>query len=150
MSGKWNLAGVPHRGWSYIDYEDLGAPLAVCEMCEKQEIRHVHVVSHPDYAETLRVGCDCAEKLTGDYVTPAERERAAQNWTARLRNFLKLTWNDGRYGSQSARWKGERLLIAPRGGGWIAKVNGEGGRRVFPSATDAKKAIFRFFDKPAD
>lgn len=148
MSGKWRLAGVPHRGWSYVDYEDLGEPSEICEMCERQEIRHVHTVSHPEYPDTLRVGCDCAEKLTGDYVTPARREREAKNWAARLTNFLQRTWNPGRHGSESSRWKGKRLLVAPRGTRWIAKVDGEGARKTFPSASEAKKAIFRFFDKP--
>jgi hypothetical protein len=44
MVGKWSQAGVPHRGWSCVGVEDLGAPEATCEMCETQKIRYVHPV----------------------------------------------------------------------------------------------------------
>jgi hypothetical protein len=148
MSGKWSQPNVPHRGWSYVDYEDLGQPLETCEMCERQEIRHVHIVSHPDYPSTLRVGCDCAEKLTGDYSTPTERERSHKNWLARLNRFLTKGWEAGRYGSLYRRWKGRSLLVAPKGAGWIAKAEDEGGRKTFVSVVDAKRALFHFFDPP--
>lgn len=49
--GKWSMPGVPHKGWTCIDIEDLGAPDAVCEMCERQDIRYVHAMEHPDYPE---------------------------------------------------------------------------------------------------
>ena len=42
MSGKWSQIGVPHRGWTCVSVDDLGAPDAVCEMCETQAIRYVH------------------------------------------------------------------------------------------------------------
>jgi len=41
-TGKWSQAGVPHRGWTCVDIDDLGEPSATCEMCETQEIRYVH------------------------------------------------------------------------------------------------------------
>ena len=40
-TGKWSQAGVPHKGWIWVDIEDLGEPSATCEMCETQEIRYV-------------------------------------------------------------------------------------------------------------
>jgi hypothetical protein len=57
MSGKWEIPGVPHRGWTCVDVEDLGAPDAGCEMCEVMEIRYVHYMQRPTYAEELAVGC---------------------------------------------------------------------------------------------
>lgn len=54
--GKWSVPGVPHKGWTCIDIEDLGAPDAICEMCERQDIRYVHTIQNPDYAGTLHCG----------------------------------------------------------------------------------------------
>ena len=45
--GKWSQPGVPHKGWSCDHVVDLGIyERAICEMCEKQEIRFVHSMSH--------------------------------------------------------------------------------------------------------
>ncbi len=64
--GKWSIAGVPHKGWTCVDIEDLGEPSAECEMCESQSIRYVHHMQHPQYANVLAVGCVCAGHMEGD------------------------------------------------------------------------------------
>jgi hypothetical protein len=38
-TGKWAQPGVPHRGWTCINVEDLGEPLHTCEMCEVMVVR---------------------------------------------------------------------------------------------------------------
>ena len=53
--GKWARKGVPHKGWTCESVEDLDRADAVCEMCESQAIRFVHEMTHPEYAEPLRV-----------------------------------------------------------------------------------------------
>lgn len=35
--GEWAQCGVPHKGWTCVDIEDLGEPSAVCEMCERRK-----------------------------------------------------------------------------------------------------------------
>jgi hypothetical protein len=119
-----------------------------CEMCEKEEIRHIHDVSHPDYPAVLHVGCVCAENLTNDYAAPRAAEAAVKRHRSRLRTFLDKGWKAGRNGSLSRAWKGHRVLLAPRGQGWIAKVDGQGGRKVFGAREDAGAAVFRHFDPP--
>jgi hypothetical protein len=147
-SGKWRDPGVPHRGWTYLGCEDSGYLSMTCEMCEKEEIRHIHTVSHPDYPVELSVGCICAENLTCDYVAPRAAEAAVKRRRSRLKTFLNKGWNPGQNGSFSRAWKGHRVLVAPRGGGWIAKVDGDGGRKVFPARNDGGSAVFRHFDPP--
>jgi hypothetical protein len=39
ITGKWIQPGVPHKGWTCVDIEDLDAPDSICEMCEVQEER---------------------------------------------------------------------------------------------------------------
>ena len=46
-SGKWAQPGVPHKGWTRVDIEDLGEPSEVCAMREIQEIRYVHHMQPP-------------------------------------------------------------------------------------------------------
>lgn len=57
-------------------------------MCEKEEIRQVHYVSHPDYPTELRVGCVCAENLTEDYAGPRAAEAAVKRYRSRQKTFL--------------------------------------------------------------
>jgi hypothetical protein len=54
--------------------EDLSAPDEICEMCEFAEIRYVHIMQHPDYPETLRVGCVCAENMGDEYARDREKD----------------------------------------------------------------------------
>ncbi len=147
-TGKWRDPGVPHKGWTYLGCEDSGSLSMTCEMCEKEEIRHIHTVSHPDYPADLRVGCVCAENLTEDYAAPRAAEAAVKRHRTRLKTFLERGWRPGRHGSFWRAWKGRRVLVAPRAGGWIALVDGEGGRKLFPARADAGAAVFRHFDPP--
>jgi hypothetical protein len=82
--GKWSQPGVPHRGWTCEGVEDLGEPDAICEMCERQEIRYVHTMVHPEYPDKLACGCVCAghmERGAADddiaLLVAAAREREA-------------------------------------------------------------------------
>lgn len=115
-------------------------------MCEKEQIRHIHTVSHRDYPGQLQVGCVCAENMTGDYVRPRVAEGAVKRRRARLKAFINDRWSSGSNGSFSRKWNGHRVLLAPRASGWIAKVDGEGGRRVFTNRDEAAAAVFRHFD----
>ncbi|CAH1690639.1 conserved hypothetical protein [Hyphomicrobiales bacterium] len=147
-TGKWRDPGVPHKGWDYVGCEDSGSLSMICEMCEKEEIRHIHTVTHPDFPTELHVGCVCAENLTSDYAKPRAAEAALKRRRARLKTFLTKGWRQGLNGSLSRAWKGRRVLLAPRGIGWIAKVNGAGGRKIFSARDDAGTAVFSYFDRP--
>jgi hypothetical protein len=147
-TGKWRDPGVPHKGWTYNGCEDSGSLSMTCEMCEKEEIRHIHYVSHPDYPTELQVGCVCAENLTADYLGPRAAEAAVKRHRSRQKTFLSKGWKAGLNGSFSRAWNGRRVLLAPRGRGWIAKVDGEGGRRLFAGREEAGAAVFQHFDPP--
>ena len=79
---EWNKAGIPHKGWSCVDVEDIAEyfddaeeiEYEQCEMCGRERIRFVHIMRHPDYPDELRVGCVCAEKMSDDYVNPRRAE----------------------------------------------------------------------------
>lgn len=145
-TGKWRDAGVPHKGWNYLGCEDSGSLSMTCEMCEKEEIRHIHYVSHADYPTQLQVGCVCAEHLTDDYAGPRAAEAAVKQHRSRQKRFLNNGWKAGLNGSFSRAWHGRRVLLAPRGQRWIAKVDGNGGRKTFAGRDEAGAAVFQHFD----
>src|SRR5665647_1546165 len=90
--GKWSQAGVPHRGWTCVDIEDLGRPLRSCEMCESQIIRHVHFMEHPDNPEVLEVGCICAGHMEGDLVAAERREAGMRSRAGKRSRWLSRKW----------------------------------------------------------
>jgi hypothetical protein len=90
--GKWSEPGVPHRGWTCAGVEDLEEPSQVCAMCESATVRYVHYMKHPDYPETLGVGCICAEHMENDYVNPRLREHRLRSRTRRGRTWAQRQW----------------------------------------------------------
>src|SRR5260221_13852227 len=99
MHGKWSLPGVPQKGWSCVGVDDLGSPDAICEMCEIQQIRYVHTMTHPDYASDLEVGCVCAEHMEDDYVRPRMREKALRSAAGRKKKWLSRSWKISKRGN---------------------------------------------------
>ena len=91
---RWDNPGIPHKGWTLIGYEDIREDALddedfeyeTCEMCHNERIRYVHILTHPDYNGEIRVGCDCACKMTDDYVSHPEHERQMRNRAARRNN----------------------------------------------------------------
>jgi hypothetical protein len=83
MSCGRYLPSLPaHKGWTAIDVTDLDEPTGECEACGKQEVRYIHLLTHPEHP-SISVGCVCAGKLSADYVNPAARERELRNKASR-------------------------------------------------------------------
>lgn len=120
--GKWSQAGVPHKGWQCIDVEDLGAPNAVCEMCESQEIRYVHYMEHRDYQNVLGAGCVCAGHMEDDYVGARKRERALKNASLRRVNWLKRKWRKSAKGNPYLNTDGYNVVVFRVGNKWSGAV----------------------------
>jgi hypothetical protein len=141
---RWTTPGVPHKGWVWLGVEDVGEPEHTCEMCGQEGIRFVHTVSHAEYRD-LEVGCVCAEKMCLDYDRPRRHETKLRN-----REAARVRWL-GRFSNVSSNgnfWMKEdgRLLVVfrvrSRPGLWKAKIGSVFGQRFYPSADDAKLAVF--------
>jgi hypothetical protein len=92
MNNLWNNPGVPHKGWTELTVDDLEEATHCCEMCGKEEIRYVHVMSHPEH-ENLSVGFVCAERMSNDYVRSKENLKQARLLSTNKRNwFNKTQW----------------------------------------------------------
>lgn len=147
--GKWSQPNVPHKGWSCIDVEDLGATEAVCEMCEAQEIRYIHYMTHPDHHEILGVGCVCAEHMEEDYAAPRRRERLLRNSAERKRRWLSRNWRTSTKGNAYLNTDGFNITIFEmRGGTWggvlTDRESGQsiGSKRRYATEDQAKLAAF--------
>ena len=158
---RWSKKGLPHKGWRYVGVEDLGEGLAPgerieyeqCEICGNEKIRYVHILTHPEVDGELRVGCDCASKLTDDYVDPQQRERDLKNRLNRKKNFAKQDWYvHPRSGNLVLPYKGDYLTIIKSKYGnlgiayksnYVWKYRG---KNIYDMET-AKQAAFELFDE---
>lgn len=147
-SGKWRAAGVPQKGWSCVDIEDLGEPNMTCEMCEVTEIRYVHYMEHENYAHTLACGCICAAYMEGSYKRAAARERTMKNAASRRKNWVKRKWRTSSKGNPVLKTDGFLITVFKKGNLWSASIKGAGSdevsflKRKTVSVEEAKLAVF--------
>lgn len=147
MSNYWNTAGIPHKGWEYetiIDLKEEGEDYETCMMCGREEIRYVHVVSHDEVAETYRVGCVCAEKMTDDYANPKERQKRLENRAKRKESWKYREWKQSQKGNEYLKFEGHLLLIYTdkKSGKFKCKIDDEFGSKSYKYLSEAKAGIF--------
>jgi hypothetical protein len=163
--GKWSQPGVPHKGWACVGWNDLGRDKReICEMCERMEIRYVHVMEHKDYLDTLRCGCVCAGNMSGDMVSARQREKTMRNHAAERHRLeqqagtkstawgklssdgifkvSKILWGVSVNGNPYCNLGNYHLVVYPRDGNWVVQVThqptGQKVRYRFATAEDAK------------
>lgn len=115
----WTTPGIPHKGWSLIDVEDIrdeGQPewetnYETCMMCGNEKIRFVHIVEHPEVKEDFRVGCICAGRMTDDYITPERREVELRNRASRRANWSNKQWKCSKKGNYYLKKDDHHLTI---------------------------------------
>ena len=116
--GKWSEKGIPHKGWDCVDVEDLGQPSEICEMCESQEIRYVHIMAHPNYESDLRCGHMCAGHMSSDYVGANHRETKMKNAAIRRKKFLKRKWRKSKKGNSTIELNDYPVTVFQQFGRW--------------------------------
>ena len=93
MTNLWNNPDVPHKGWHEETVIDTEAAVHTCEMCNKEEIRFIHVMLHPEHSEALHVGCVCAEKMSNDYISSQKNLKRAKLLANNKKTWLRdSTW----------------------------------------------------------
>lgn len=107
-------------------------------------------LSHPDYVGILRVGCDCACRMTEDYDTPCEYERRAKNRSNRKSNFLKKEWQLNHKGNYVLRYRGKNITAIKRNGSWGVCLDGRWswkykGKRIY-DLNILKLVVFEEFE----
>ena len=153
MANYWNQQGIPHRGWTLddvIDIRDNGqeeweTDYESCMMCGNEGIRFVHIVSHPEMEEDFKVGCVCAEKMTGDYINPKLKEKDLQNRARRRNNWINKTWKISKQGNTYLKHDGQLLVIFKdkKTSKFIVKIDDTYGKQSFQSLNEAKIVAFK-------
>jgi hypothetical protein len=147
-TGKWRLPNVPHKGWECDFVEDLGSPLAICEMCEEQVIRYVHHMRHPDYDGELACGCICAGHMEESLVWARRRERQLKNRLTRRSKWACRKWRVSAAGNPYLNSGEFNVVVYPRQQGQSWRVSHRVTGRtyfsphVYASEVAAKVAIF--------
>ena len=134
------------------DIEDLGEPSLTCEMCETQEIRYVHHMTHPTFETELAVGCVCAGNLEQDYEGARRREATFKNSQARKKNWLTRKWRASPNGNSYINVDGYNVVVfpdrRPHPRSWSFRVtnrktgNPGQARKPYPSEDAAKLRAF--------
>jgi hypothetical protein len=149
--GQWSKSGVPHKGWTCVDIEDLGEPRETCAMCETQ-IRFIHHMTHPDYPESLAVGCICAGHMEGDYAAARQRENQLRKTSTRRSRWLTRKWRTSSQGNHFLNTDGYNIVVFSKWNGMGFRINTPDGRSLFsrssyPTLERAKLAAFEALTK---
>jgi len=146
--GKWSVAGVPHKGWTCVDIDDLGSPSEECEICESQTIRYVHHMAHPEYPDVLHVGCVCAGHMEGDLAASRDREVSMKSRATKRKRWTTRAWKISAKGNPHITAVGYRITGYKRRGDWAFTVaalddsNVHHSRRNFKTINEAKFSAF--------
>lgn len=130
----------PKFGWEFFGWEDLGQPTGSCDCCGRA-IRYVFIISHADW-ETTEVGETCCDNLTSTQVASGFME-SKRRYADMLKRFVSSKrWH--LYPGDIHHITQNKMIIriGRDAGGYRLFVNGIAGRQVYPSALDAKVAIF--------
>ena len=150
MPGLIDNPEVPREDWRCMEVADLlekhtGQKTIVCEMCGEVTIRFVHIMEHDNFDEVLGVCVSCAEKMTGDEANPRRVERGIRNKSAARDEWLARHW----YLSVRDNWvvnvEGVNMGVFPvkfQNGLWSCRIDNKFFKGMYPSAEEAKYALF--------
>jgi len=151
--GKWSQPDVPHKGWVCVDIEDLGDLSAVCEMCEKQLIRYVHYMEHPNYDKILSVGCVCAGHMENNYESAKRRDDFMKSRNNKRKKWLNRNWKTSAKGNEYIKSDGYIIVMKYKNTYWSALIQSEDkkfeiwSKRKYQSINEAKLAAFDYLTK---
>lgn len=82
-------ATLPRKGWLCVEVSDHGDYLKDCQWCGVAQFRYGHLMTHPEVADQIEVGCVCAEKMAQDYNGKAA-ERKMRSIESNRRRFNRV------------------------------------------------------------
>ena len=150
-TGKWLRHDVPHREWRCIEIEDIGSADKECEMCEKENIRYVHLMEHNNY-ENLSVGCICAGHMEGDIAAAESRDAQLKSRIQRRGNWLNLNWKTSEKGNPYLKTRKNNYdstahiiaITTGRFGRFSASIDKQFLNKWYDTSNEAKLAAFDY------
>lgn len=147
--GKWSQDGVPHKEWVCVGTDEDENASTLCEMCEHQHIRYIHIMEHPRYPDRLKVGQVCAGNMEGDLFASEYRDKAMRHLSARRSNFPKLKgWKASKAGNVYIKTSEEAIVtvIVGKNGMFLYSVKYSGtvsySKMTYNNVESAARAAF--------
>lgn len=120
---SYKKQNFPRDGWSCINVVDHGEAIARCDACGRHRIRHAHMLTHPQWPQTIECGCICAGKLEGDIAKAKRREKIIHRRSARRHKWTDhKQWNLLPNGVWKNDGQGWQSIIYPTPNGWAGLV----------------------------
>jgi hypothetical protein len=142
-SARWDQPGIPHKGWLWVDINDLDEPIGTCGMCGQPNVRYMHQLEHCETGQTIEVGCVCAEKMTDDYLNPREREAAfISRRLQRARFPMRKGWRTSAKGNKFIRFDGHHVVVFRYGSHWAYRADGSPSDYAYETWDEAAKEAF--------
>jgi hypothetical protein len=138
--------GFPHRGWRHLDCVDRQTADNLCQYCGKRHVRYVHVLSNPDWPQTIDTGCVCAADL-GLEEEASKAERDVRNRTSRLERFLVNGWKISKNGNPYRTYCNVRIAICSTRGDCKICINSQMGQKFFRYQKEAMTHAFNYIEK---
>jgi len=120
-----------------------------CQACGKDHVRFIHIMEHPEYPKSLRVGSVCAEHLEDNSDAPNERERKIISRQKLKMNFPSKDWKYNKNGNLYLIYNGKFITImksknnsSEYGIMYDGKYYSEYNGKKFKNLTEAKLAAF--------
>lgn len=102
---------APLENWRCVEVIDEETADFICELCDCQKVRFIHVMEHSDYPDYIQVGCICAGIMEGNLMAAKERDDAARRKSQRRSNFRKKKWTEKSENEWSVKYKQRSVLI---------------------------------------
>lgn len=147
------MPSFPQKGWDLLDVRDVREEDDLmpddypwCAACCSRQIRHVHLLRHLSWPNTIEVGCHCSERLITGYVDRAsEAERAIRNHFARRSRFPKLlSWEIHADGSEAISVHGHCITLNPIRERYQLIIDQKRGKKFYSCVVEAKKVAFDY------
>jgi len=129
--------------------EDGGTAAHKCEMCCTAKVRYVHIMTHPDFVGSLRVGCICAGRMEQESSAAKRREIKFKKYLKACNKWLTADgWRVSRKGNHYRNVDRCNVVVYPLPKGWwfrvVHRVTGIGWVPDAPYETEdeAKRAAF--------
>ena len=134
----------PKFGWEHIGWDDLGGLDGTCECCGTS-IRYVFIVTHENWTP-MEVGTVCCDNLTSTQVASDVMD-SHRRYSTRRKTFISSTrWRKTDKDCEAIRRKRLNIDLIRQGAVYKICLDGEIGKKSFPSILEAKIAIFELVE----
>lgn len=122
--GNWKNPTFPKSEWELIGIEivKIGEDSEICQMCCYKKIRNVYIMKHKRMNDTLRVGCECARKISRSPEYIDKTEKTLKELMKQEKKFSKKTWTLNLNGSYYLKFDNYFLLIYSNNNKYKIKV----------------------------